>query len=155
MMRALALGHFAWSLLLALLAAGLALSFFRALAHMSTGTVWSNLCRALTTVSMTAMPLALLGGWLFVLGRRVWRGDQSLRTALLVTHGILLAFGVLNLVIGGYAVRAAEISTAHGGGIMSPLAWIPVICGLFLSALALPSIILALTSATRHPPSLK
>ena len=146
LLRGLAVGHLAWGLLLILVAAYTAYSALAVLAYMSTGTVWSNLPIAMVLALEHSVPCGLLGGWMLILGRRIWSGTRPVRTALLVTHGISLMIGSLSVVVGVYAVRGAEISTARGGGLLSPLAWVPLIFGIVVVTLALPSIILALTS---------
>lgn len=61
------------------------------------------------------------------LSRRIWSG------------GLSVASGV-------YAMRAAETSAARGGGLPSPLAWVPLISGIMLVIPALPPIIMALAA---------
>jgi hypothetical protein len=96
-----------------------------------------------------ATPSLLAGGWLILLGCRIWHGTRPVRKLLLVTHGILFVIGSLFVVIGFYAVRSAEISVARGGGLLSPIAWVPFIFGFIQLSLALPSIILALMSSSK------
>lgn len=90
------------------------------------------------------LPQAALGLWLLVLARWLWAGQRRLRLALLVTHGFLLLLGSLYIHIGFRAVAAAERSTERGGGLLSPIAALPLLQGVTLSAFALCSILLAL-----------
>ncbi len=146
LMRGLAVGHLACGLIFVLVALHIIRSSFAVLTYMSTGTVWSNLSMTIFLTIQHSLPFVLLGGWMLILGNRIWKGTRPVRTILLVTHGILLVIGSLSVVIGVYAVRGAEISIARGGGLLSPLAWVPLIFGIVLVTLALPSIVLALYS---------
>ncbi len=87
------------------------------------------------------LPQAALGLWLLVLARWLWAGERRLRVALLVTHGVLLLFGLLYIHIGLRAVAVAERSTARGGGLLSPIAGLPLLQGVPLTILALYSIV--------------
>ena len=98
MIRCLALGHYAWGIALLLLAAWFATSAFRILPHMSTGTIWTNLPKAMMLAVTQAGPLGMLGMWIVVLGHWTWTGHAGLRTALLWTHGLLLFPGFLAFV---------------------------------------------------------
>jgi hypothetical protein len=84
---------------------------------------------------------------MIVLGRWAWTLSPRLRLALLITHGVLLLPGTLAVVVGVYAMRAAERSTASGGGLLSPLAALPLAFGVAVLVLALCSIATALTVA--------
>jgi hypothetical protein len=145
MMRCLALAHFAWGLLLVAVATYLGIGMLRMLPHLSSGTVWTNLPGVLLMATVYALPAGSLGLWMIVLGRWAWTKRPCLRLALLVTHGLLLLPGTLAVVVGVHALRAAERSTASGGGIMSPLAAIPLVFGVPVLILALGSIVAALT----------
>jgi hypothetical protein len=86
--------------------------------------------------------------WLeFVLGHRAWTLRPHLRLALLITHGVLLLPGSLAVVAGVHAMRAAEHSNAHGGGLLSPLAALSLAFGIPVLVLALCSIATALSMA--------
>ena len=147
-MRCLALAHFAWGLLLLLIATRFAVGMLRILPHLSSGTVWTNLPGGLLLAAVYALPLATLGCWMIVLGRWAWTVRPRLRRALLVTHGVLLLPGTLAVVVGVQAMRAAERSTARGGGLLSPLAALPLVFGGPVLILALCSIAAALTVAS-------
>jgi hypothetical protein len=144
-MRCLALVHFAWGLLLLFIATYFGVGMLRVLPHLSSGTVWTNLPGVLLLAAGYALPLGLLGFWMIVLGGWAWTSRPGLRLALLVTHGVLLLPGTLAVVAGGHAMRAAERSTAGGGGLLSPLAALPLLFGFSVLVLALCSIAAALT----------
>jgi hypothetical protein len=151
-MRCLAMLHFAWGLVLLVVAAFFGGGILRVLPYLSSGTVWTNLPGALLMAAVYALPFGLLGFWMIMLGRWVWTLRPQLRRALLITHGVMLLPGVLALVAGIHAMRAAERSTASGGGIMSPIAALPVIFGVPIVALAVCSIAVALTVAPSMRP---
>ncbi len=144
-MRCLALVHFTWGLLLLVIATYFGVGMLRVLPHLSSGTVWRNLPGVLLLAAVYALPSGLLGFWMIVLGRWAWTLRPRLRLALLITHGVLLLPGTLAVVAGVYAMRAAERSTASGGGLLSPLAALPFAFGVPVLALALCSIAAALT----------
>ena len=147
-MRCLALAHFAWGLLLLLIASHFGVGMLRILPHLSSGTVWTNLPGVLLLAAVYALPLGTLGFWMIVLGRWAWTIRARLRLALLVTHGALLLPGTLAVVVGVHSMRAAERSTASGGGLLSPLAALPLAFGVPVLILALCSIAAALTVAS-------
>jgi len=99
---------------------------------------------------LAALPQSALGVWMLVLARWLWNGHARLRSALLVTHGLLLLVGSLFVVFGLLAVAAAERSTARGGGLMSPLALLPFLYGLPLVLFALCSILIAFARIPKH-----
>jgi len=140
-----ALGHYAMGIILLLLAAWFATSAFRILTYMSTGTIWTNLPNAMVLAVTHAGPLGMLGMWIMILGYRTWTGHAGLRTDLLWTHGILLMPGILAVLVGIYALRAAARSSAQGGGLLGPIGGFPLAIGAGVVILALGSIALALT----------
>lgn len=144
-MRCLALAHFAWGLTLLVIATYFGVGMLRTLPHLSSGTVWTNLPGVPLLAAVDTLPLASLGFWLIGLGRWAWTLRSGLRLALVITHGVLLLPGTLALVVGVYAMRAAERSTASGGGILSPIAAFPLLLGVPIVVLALCSIVTALT----------
>ena len=154
-MRGLALAHFVWGLCILLLGAWLAIAAFLVLPHMSTGTVWSNLPGAIMLAVIQAGPVGALAGWMLVLGRWLWSGHARLRIALLVTHAMLLLPGALTVVVGIYAMEAAARSSARGGGLLSPIAVVPLVLGGCVCALAICSIgfALGLLTVQRKRPS--
>lgn len=86
--------------------------------------------------------------WLLVLAFRLWCPSARLVLPLRCTHLVVLLFGGLHCAWGFIAVRAAERSAAAGGGLLSPAAFIPLLVGVPLVALAL----LSLFAASRIPP---
>ena len=142
--RCLALAHFVWGGLLLLCGIFFGVSMLRILPHLSSGTVWTNLPGVLLVAASYALPPGSLGFWMLVLGRWTWTARQRLRLALLITHGPLLMIGTLAVVVGVHAMHAAERSTASGGGIMSPIAALPLLFGVPVLVLALCAIAVAL-----------
>ena len=62
---------------------------------------------------------------------------------------MLLVLGSLAVVIGIYSVEAAEISSARGGGLLSPYAYLPLLFGVPVLVLAVCSLVVALVGL--HP----
>ena len=147
LIRCLALAHFLWGLLLVLIALYFGVGILRTAPHLSSGTLWTNLPGVLLLAAVYTVPLAVLGGWIIVLGGWAWTARRRLHVALLITHGVLLVPGTALVVGGVYAMRAAARSTASGGGILSPVAAFPLIIGIPIVMLALCSIATALTVA--------
>jgi hypothetical protein len=104
---------------------------------------------------LASLPQLALGAWMLVLARWLWNGHARLRSALFVTHGLLLLIGSLFVVFGFLAVAAAERSTARGGGLMSPLAFLPFMYGLPLVLFALCSIMIGFARIPKHRPVLR
>lgn len=104
---------------------------------------------------LASLPQSALGVWMLVLARWLWNGHARLRSALFVTHGLLLLVGLLFVAFGFLAVAAAERSTARGGGLMSPLAFLPFLCGLSFVLFALCSIMIAFARIPKHRPVLR
>jgi hypothetical protein len=144
-MRCLALVHCAFGLLLLVTATYFGVGMLRVLPHLSSGTVWTNLPGVLLLAAVYALPFGLLGFWMILLGRWAWTLRPQLRLALLITHGVLLMPGTLAVVAGVHSLHAAERSTASGGGLLSPLAALPLLFGIPILVLALCSIATALT----------
>jgi hypothetical protein len=99
---------------------------------------------------LASLAKSALGVWMLILARWLWNGHARLRSALFVTHGLLLLVGSLFIVFGFLAVAAAERSTARGGGLMSPVAFLPFLYGLPLVSFALWSILVALVRIPKH-----
>jgi hypothetical protein len=151
-LRCLALCHFGWSGVLLLAAGWSVWSAFRVLPFMSTGTIWTNLPASLVIGATYALPPAVLGLCMFILGRRLWSPGEQLRTTLLRTHGVLFALGALAVYIGIHSVEAMERSTARGGGLLGPLAYVPLLFGIPVVALAFLSLVAALLVVPRYHP---
>lgn len=148
-LRSLALAHFVWGMLLVAGAALFAISALRVLPHMSTGSIRTNLSGTLLFAATNCLPLVALGVWMFALGRWLGAGHSRLRIALLGTHAVSLVVGVIAVVVGVYSLGAAERSAAAGGGLLSPVAIIPLLYGVPATALALCSIAAALRLVPR------
>lgn len=151
--RLLALCHFGWAAVLVSLSGWFVASQMLALRHVSTGTFWSNVPWLLVASAMYTLPFTGLAAGLIVLGSRIWSQGPRLRTTVLRAHGLLLLIGIVAMAVGIIGVEAAEMSAARGGGIMSPLAWIPLLYGIpivLLSAFSLSAAWLALP-ANREP----
>ena len=136
--------------MLFLIAGWLALSPFQVLRYMSTGTLWTNLPGSVVMALMHALSPAVLGVWMSILGRRLWSPASGLRTTLLWTHGILLVLGSLAVAVGIHAVEATELSTARGGGLLSPIAYFPLLFGVPVVILASFSLVVALVALPRY-----
>jgi hypothetical protein len=132
--RLLSAGHFLLGALAVAAAGWTTWSAIAVLAYMSSP------LSSLHLLISAAVPQALFGAWMCILGRRLWNGVPC-RIALVATHGVLLMIGLFAVGVGAWAVRPAVASTARGGGIMSPLAWFPILAGLPLLALAVPSLL--------------
>ena len=117
---------------------------------MSTGTILTNLPTALMVAVAIAGPFGVLGTWIVVLGNWMLTEHARLRTALIVTHGFLLLPGLLAVTLGGHSMRAASRSADQGGGLLSPVAVIPLAIGVPVVILALGSIVLALTAIPKQ-----
>jgi len=111
---------------------------------MSTGTIWTNLPSVMLWAAMSALPLAAFGVWMAMLGRTLWSPGARLRTTLLWSHGILLVLGALAVYVGIHSVKAAELSSARGGGLLGPIAYIPLLFGLPVVVLAVCTLAVAL-----------
>jgi len=147
-----AIGHVLWGVILLLAAGWFALSTLRTIPYMSSGTVWTNTVAVLLVASTTALPVAAVGVWMLVLGRGLWSAPEKQRIALLWTHGVLLALGSLAVVVGILGMRAAERSSARGGGLLGPVAVIPLLLGAPVVLLAVTSIVIALQKTPAgHP----
>jgi hypothetical protein len=139
--RWVAIGHVGWGMLLLLAAGWFTVSAFRTLPYMSAGA--RDLPAVLMVAAMNALPLAALGAWMLILGRGLWSGRRDLRAPLLWTHGVLAALGALSVAVGVYALGAAERSSARGGGLLAPIAILPLLFGVPVVLLALSTIIVA------------
>lgn len=149
--RSLTLAHLGFGLLLLLGAVGFAAAALgiRPPGRAGQWLVLLGLGYSLLGPFLTSLPQAALGVWMLVLSRWLWTGHRRLRTALLVTHGFLLLLGSLLVVVGFRAVAAAERSTASGGGLLSPVAFLAFLQGVPLTIFALCSIAISL-AATDH-----
>ena len=144
--RVLALAHYLWGALLLTAAGWFASAVFRVLPYMSSGTGGERVGAVVAIAAAYAFPLASAGAVMLALGRMTWSGHPHLQPALLLIHGLMLIPGGLATALGIYGMRAAARSSAAGGGLLGPVAAIPLAFGLPVVLLALASIGVALTS---------
>jgi len=134
----LSICHFGWGVALLLVAVWpfvgqvITLKYL----YMTSGKIWSHLPASFIVAAMSSFPFAILGLWMIFLSRRMWTSHFRLRTTIIWTHSILFIFGSMAMIAGLQMVKASELSSSQGGGIMSPLAWIPFL-------LSIPVVILA------------
>src|SRR6185436_14013656 len=112
-------------------------SALRVQPHLSSGTPFTKSLVVTIVAVTTAGPWSALGLWMGVLGWMAWTRSPRVRAALLRTHGPLLCLGVLACFIGGAAMAAAEQSAQRGGGLLGPVAVIPLLFGAPIVFLAL------------------
>jgi len=148
--RCLALGHLGCGLLLVLGAAWYAAFLFGVHPPAPRIGPWLILLGfVFLGPTLTVVPQAALGAWMVVLARWLWFGHQRLRAALLLTHGFFLMLGSFFIVVGFHAVAAAERSTARGGGLLSPIAFLPFLYGVPMAVFAGCSVAIALVAVPR------
>ena len=150
-LKFLSMFHFGWGLALLLIAGWPIVGQVMVLKYlyMTTGKIFSNLPASMTVALMSAFPFLALGIWMIVLSRRLWSSHFRLRTTIFWTHSILFVFGLIAMLTGLQWIKAAELSSSQGGGIMSPLAWIPFLLSMpmvVLAAFSLPVAWLVLPS---------
>ncbi len=144
LMRCLAVAHYAWGTVLLLLAVWCVIAALMVLPHMSSGTIWSNLPTSLSIAAWQSFLPGALGVWMMIIGYRAWAVNSGLRKTLLISHGLLSGPGLLAAIVGVHAVRAAEISSSRGGGLLSPIAYVPLAIGVPMIVLAAVSVVMAL-----------
>jgi hypothetical protein len=138
-LRFVALCHFVWSLILLAAAAWFGVSALAVLRHMSSGAPLTNLLAVLLVAAPLSGPPAALGIWMGALGRMAWQRSPQARAALLWTHGVLLAAGAVACAIGIAGMEAAARSAERGGGLLGPVAALPLLIGV-------PTVVLAVCS---------
>jgi hypothetical protein len=144
LIRDLALAHFAWGGSLLLVATYILYCSLAVVPYMSSGATGANLLGALFWAAIRATPVGLLALWMINLGCRAWTLHPRLRSAILFSHGLLLLVGMLAITLGVSSVRAAELSSAHGGGLLGGLAYLPLVFGVPVVILAFYSLATAL-----------
>lgn len=141
--RTIALLHALWGLLLVALGAWFVISAVRVLPYMTSGSIYTNLPAAAFVATTTGGPLVAMGVWMLVLCRVTWTRATGMRSALLWTHGLLLPLGLLASGVGLAAMRSAAVSAERGGGLLGPIAVLPLAIGVPIVLLAAASIALA------------
>jgi hypothetical protein len=144
LIRGLVLAHFAWGGLLLLVATHILYGSLAVVPYMSSGDTGANLLGALFWAAIRAAPFGLLGLWMISLGHRAWTLHPRLRSAILFSHGLLLLVGILAVAFGISSVRADELSSARGGGLLGGLAYLPLVFGVPVVILASYSLATAL-----------
>lgn len=150
LMQGLALAHYLWAAILFVFAAWWIFSALSVMTHMSSGTFAGQLLISVSLALAYGAPPALLGRWMLILGNRIRRSASGLRQNLLITHGLLLMPGIVLTILGNHAVKAAARSTSHGGGLLSPVAVIPLAVGAAMVLLSALSIAVALIKLPRR-----
>lgn len=84
---------------------------------------------------------AAVGVWLITLGVRIARHRAGIYERALVTHRLLLVFGVLFAGLGAWMLGAAELSARQGGGLLGAFGLIPISLGVLVLTLSLPSLL--------------
>lgn len=148
-LKFLSMCHFGWGVVLLLVAVWpivgqvITLKYL----HMTSGKILSHLPASFIVAAMSAFPFVFLGVWMIFLSRRMWTSHFRLRTTILWTHSILFIFGSIAMIAGLQMIKASELSSSLGGGIMSPVAWIPLLLSIpvvMLASFSLPVAWLAL-----------
>jgi hypothetical protein len=93
-------------------------------------------------------PVLLIGPiWGIVLGARMWRPTPDVLAAVRRTHWAYLVVDALLVAYGIFALRAAERSAAHGGGLLGGVGLIPLALGIGMAVFSV--ITLAMARAPR------
>jgi len=149
-MRCLAVAHLACGLVLVLGVVSYAVLGIRGLPQSLASPQGGHLSgNILLVVTVFLLPEMALGAGMLLLARWLWYGNRRLRKALLVAHSVVLVIGALFIKWGFDAVAAAELSTARGGGLLSPSAIFPFFIGVPLLVFALCSIAVAIKVVPR------
>jgi len=151
MLRFVALCHFVFSLLLLVAAAFFGVTALRVLPHLTAGTRDTRLISVLLLAASVAGPPAAAGVWMAALGRMAWTPTPHARAALLWTHTVLLVAGLYACFVGITGMAAAARSAERGGGLLGPVATLPLVVGVPIVALALCSIAAAYVTKPLSP----
>jgi hypothetical protein len=106
------------------------------------GPLWQTMTRGPGVLALVPplLIVAALAAWFTLLGIRLWRRTPGWSTAVRWTHAVVLAFAALQLAGGWVAIRGAERSAAHGGGLLGGLGYFEVALGVALAGFALLSL---------------
>ena len=83
---------------------------------------------ASTVFGLIMVPVIASGPiWLCILGTQLWHGPSPrVLTWVRITHLCSLLVAALLVVMGVFALSAAERSTAHGGGLLGAWGYVPI-----------------------------
>jgi hypothetical protein len=96
-------------------------------------------------------PIFIVGPiWGIVLGARLWRSGAEVFAALRRTHWTFLAIDVLLVAYGIFALRAAERSAAHGGGLLGGVGLIPLGLGVAMASFSGVTLVVARAGRDRR-----
>lgn len=99
-------------------------------------------------ISFRAAPVAV-GVWLITLGVRIARHRAGIYEKALLTHRLLLVFGVLLVGLGAWTLGAAEQSARQGGGLLGGFGLIPIAVGGLFLTLSIPALVWLRTEPAR------
>ena len=92
-------------------------------------------------VGFVSVPVVLPGLiWLAILGIRLWLQKIQFRGAFRYTHIALALFAALLIAMGLDAISHAQQSAEAGGGLLSPVAYIPIVMGIPAGLLSIASL---------------
>ena len=95
-------------------------------------------------------PILMIGPiWGIILGVRLWRSPFERRAALRRTHWTFLLIDGLLVAYGIFALRAAERSAAHGGGLLGGIGLVPLGLGIMMACFS--GLTLVVTRRGRAP----
>ena len=112
-------------------------------------------------IGVLLLPVALLFGgiiapilmvgpiWGIILGVRLWRSPFEGRAALRRTHWTFLLIDGLLVAYGIFALRAAERSAAHGGGLLGGIGLVPLGLGMMMACFS--GVTIVVTRRGREP----
>lgn len=99
-------------------------------------------------VGFVSVPVILPGLiWLVILGNRLWLQKIQFRGAFRHTHIVLALFAALLIAVGLDAIGHAQQSTEAGGGLLSPVAYIPIMMGIPAGLLSIASLYVSYSRA--------
>jgi hypothetical protein len=103
----------------------------------------ASLTRLPLSVAVMVIPLIVFPLWVLVLSvRSLWHLSPGAVRALRRTQLVVIAWAALLSLSGGLMLRAAERSTARGGGLLGGVGLLPLGLGVVVGALALVALLL-------------
>lgn len=112
--------------------------------------------RSIGSLVAWSVPMLLAAAaalWFIQIAVRLWRRSPRWPSVLLRTHVPLAVVVALLFLQGFLAIRGAERSAAHGGGLLGGLGYLFFGAGIVLATLVIPSLLLAgLASTSRDEP---